>query len=99
VQVEFIGALGGTNVAAMTHTDSLTGGSSPAVAVTTPTGGVAGSTGNERYVTVVPIDAAGAPVSATVRAAVVTYLDGLREVSFIVAAGTPTYTTSTWRTR
>jgi hypothetical protein len=93
VQVEFIGALGGTNVSAMTHTDSLTGGSTPAVAVTTSTGGVAGSTGNERYVTVVPIDAAGLPVSSTVRAAVVTYLDGLREVSFVVAAGTPTYTT------
>jgi uncharacterized phage protein gp47/JayE len=51
------------------------------------------SSGNERFVTVVPIDATGAAVSSGVRANVVTYLDGLREVSFVVAATTPTYTT------
>jgi hypothetical protein len=45
------------------------------------------------YVTVVPIDSTGLPVSAATRAAVVTYLDGLREVSFVVKATTPTYTT------
>ncbi len=41
VDVTFTGALGKTNVAAMTTTDSLTGGSTPASAVTTPTAGVA----------------------------------------------------------
>lgn len=42
VYVEFVGDLGLTNIAAMTTTDSLTGGSSPASAVTTLIAGVAG---------------------------------------------------------
>ena len=42
VYIEFIGDLGLTNVAAMTTTDSLTGGSSPATAVATLIAGVAG---------------------------------------------------------
>jgi hypothetical protein len=42
VYVEFVGDLGLANVAAMTTTDSLTGGSSPASAVTTLVAGVAG---------------------------------------------------------
>lgn len=42
VYVEFVGDLGLTNVAAMTTTDSLTGGSSPATAVTTLVAGAAG---------------------------------------------------------
>lgn len=44
VDVEFKGDLQGTNVNAMTATASLTGGSGPAVAITTPTPGVAGAT-------------------------------------------------------
>jgi hypothetical protein len=94
VLVEFTGALASTNVAQMTTSGaSLTGGSTPASAVTTVTPGVASSTGNERYLTVVPIDSAGAACSPTIRAAVVAYLDGLREVSFVVKAATPTSTT------
>ena len=92
IDVEFTGALGGTNVSAMTKVDSFTGGTSPATAITTVTGGVAGSTGNERMITVVPVDATGSACSATVRSAVKTYLDGLREVSFVVNTGTPTFT-------
>ena len=42
VYVEFIGDLGLTNVAALTTTDSFSGGSSPASAVTTLVAGVAG---------------------------------------------------------
>lgn len=41
--VTFTGDLGGTNVNAMTATGSFTGGTSPAVAVTTATPGVAGA--------------------------------------------------------
>lgn len=48
---------------------------------------------NERYVCLVPLDSTGAAVSSGVRANVVSYLDALREVSFIVAATTPTFTT------
>lgn len=44
VDIEFTGALSVTDVAAMTTTDSLTGGSSPATAITTPTPGVAADT-------------------------------------------------------
>ena len=43
-------------------------------------------------VCVVPLDASGTGCSAVVRAAVKTYLDGLREVSFEVNVATPTYT-------
>lgn len=52
-----------------------------------------GTSGNERFVCLVPLDASGAPVSTGVRANVVSYLDALREVSFVVAATTPDYTT------
>lgn len=94
VDVEFTGALGGTNVSAMTTSSgSLTGGTSPAVAVTTPTAGVAGSTSNERMVTVIPVTDTGGTATAAVRASVATYLDGLREVTFVVHTATPTYTT------
>jgi len=92
VLVEFSGTLGFQNVAAMTHTDSLTGGSSPTVAVTTTRGGVAPSDGNARMVTVYPIDATGADCSPTIRAAVQTLLDGYREVTFVVNTSTPTRT-------
>lgn len=41
VQVAWAGTLAIQDVATMTHTDSLTGGTTPAVAITTPTPGVA----------------------------------------------------------
>jgi hypothetical protein len=88
--VTFGGALASTNVAQMTATPT---GGTGTVTITTVTPGVASSTGNERYLTVVPIDSAGAACSPTIRAAVVAYLDGLREVSFVVKAATPTSTT------
>jgi hypothetical protein len=88
--VTFGGALASTNVAQMTATPT---GGTGTVTISTVTPGVASSTGNERYLTVVPIDSAGAACSPTIRAAVVAYLDGLREVSFIVKAATPTSTT------
>lgn len=93
ILVEFTGTLGSTNVAQMTHTDSLTGGVSPAVVITTVTGGVAPSAGNERMVTVFPQDSVGADCSTGIRSSVQTYLDGKREVSFIVHTGTATRTT------
>lgn len=43
--VDFVGALAATNVAQMTHTDSLTGGASPAVVIATVTQGAAGTPG------------------------------------------------------
>jgi hypothetical protein len=46
--VTFRNALGSTNVAQMTTTDSLTGGASPASAVTTTTQGAAGTPGTFR---------------------------------------------------
>jgi hypothetical protein len=88
--VTFGGALASTNVAQMTATPT---GGTGTVTINTVTPGVASSTGNERYVCVVPVDEAGAAVSPTIRADVVAYLDGLREVSFVVKATTPTYTT------
>lgn len=45
VTVEFKGRLAATDVATMTATGSLTGGTTPTVAVTTPTAGVAGTPG------------------------------------------------------
>ena len=92
ILVEFTGTLGFQNVTAMTHTDSLTGGSTPAVAVTTTRGGVAPSDGNARMVTVYPLDATGAACSPTIRAAVQSLLDGYREVTFVVNTSTPTTT-------
>jgi hypothetical protein len=51
------------------------------------------TTGNERMVTVAPVDDDGNPVSAATRAAVQAYLDALREVNFVVHVIEPTYTT------
>jgi hypothetical protein len=47
---------------------------------------------NERMVCVVPLDADGAAVSSTISDAVIAYLDGMREVSFVVNATEPTVT-------
>jgi hypothetical protein len=93
VTVEFTGTLALTDVAQMTHADSLTGGTAPAVAVSTTTGGVVPSTGNERMLCVFPIDSAGAACSAGIRSTVQAYLDGLREINFVVHSAVPTLTT------
>lgn len=93
VTVTFGGALAVTDVAEMTTTDSLTGGTAPASAVTTTVAGVAPSTGNDRAICVVPVDADGAAVSADIRQDVVDYLDALREVNFVVTSTVPTSTT------
>ena len=47
---------------------------------------------NERMVTVVSLDSTGAGVSSTIRDAVQTYLDGLRELNFVVNVADPTST-------
>lgn len=49
VDITFQGQLGARNVAAMTTTDSFGGGSAPASAVTTPTGGVLGDRKYAKY--------------------------------------------------
>jgi len=48
--VAFVGTLANTDVAQMTHTDSLTGGSSPAVAIATTTAGGADASSDGRQV-------------------------------------------------
>lgn len=48
--VDFVGTLANTDVAQMTHTDSLTGGSSPAVAIATTTAGGADAGSDGRQV-------------------------------------------------
>lgn len=52
----------------------------------------AGSTGNERMVTVAVINEAGTAVSTAIRNQVAAYLDGLREVNFVVHVIDPTLT-------
>lgn len=47
---------------------------------------------NERYIGIAVTDAAGEQPSAGVKTALETYLDGLREVNFVVKVGSPTYT-------
>jgi len=54
---------------------------------------VAETPDNERMVAVALVDADGAPVGSGVHTAAVAYLDGLREVNFIVQTMDPTYTT------
>lgn len=49
----------------------------------------------ERTATVFPVDAAGQPVSAGVKAALATYLATLREVNFVINVADPTYTAIT----
>lgn len=52
-------------------------------------------TPQERTATVFPIDAAGQPVSAGVKANLVNYLEQLREINFVVKAADPGYTAIT----
>lgn len=48
---------------------------------------------NERMIAVAVTDSAGNAVSGTIKTSVQTYLDGLREVNFVVNVIDPTYTT------
>ncbi len=48
---------------------------------------------NERYVAVALVDSSGNPVGTATKAAVASYLDGLREINFVVKTMDPTYTT------
>jgi uncharacterized phage protein gp47/JayE len=52
-----------------------------------------GSYGNDRMVTVAAIDETGAPVSTGVKTAIDNYLEGLREINFIINEMDPKYTT------
>lgn len=47
---------------------------------------------NERMVAIAAVDEAGEAVSASIKTAIGTYLDGLREVNFVVNTIDPTYT-------
>lgn len=49
-----------------------------------------GTWGNERMVTIVALDSAGAGVSAGVKTALASYLDGLRELNFVINTTDPT---------
>lgn len=49
-------------------------------------------TGQARTATVVPIDTAGKPVSAAVKAEVKTLIESVRETNFVAVVGEPTYT-------
>lgn len=49
--------------------------------------------GNERYIGIALTDTAGEQPDPAVKTAVEDYLDGLREVNFVVEVGDPTYTT------
>jgi uncharacterized phage protein gp47/JayE len=92
VRVEFANLLGQTNVAAMTHTDTLSGGGAAAT-VTTTRAGSAAVANTAASLTVVPIDSAGLPVSALVRAALVADLEASREQGFLFSVMDPVYTT------
>lgn len=48
---------------------------------------------NERMITVISVDSAGEPVSTPIKNQVQTYLDSLRELTFVVNVGDPVYTT------
>jgi hypothetical protein len=92
ITVEFRGQYAEQNVAAMTiGTNSLTGGTTPTPAVTTPTAGAAPTTNNERMVTVFPIDEAGEPLSAAVKQELDDLLQAEREINFIVHVRDPIY--------
>lgn len=58
-----------------------------------PYTGTAESLNNERMVTIAPVGEDGLSVGAPVRAQVQTYLDGLREQTFVVYVVDPQYTT------
>lgn len=49
------------------------------------------STGNERMITVLPIDALGEPVSGGTKTAIAALLESMREVNFVVHVADPAY--------
>jgi hypothetical protein len=91
--VEFVGTLATTNVALMTSTSSLTGGTSPAISIITTQTGVAPSSGNARTITVAVAAADGTALNTTIKNQVAAYLQALREVNFLIYVIDPTYTT------
>lgn len=89
--VEFTGVYHATNVPIMVSDPALlTGGAGTAIVATTQESTL--EFGNERMVGVVGVDSMGAALSAPTKAAILTYLDGLREVTFVVHVTDPTYT-------
>lgn len=92
VRTEFKNLLGQQNVAAMTHTDSLSGGGAAAT-VTTARAGSAPVANTAASLTVVPIDSAGLPISSQIKAALVADLQASREQGFLFSVMDPTYTT------
>lgn len=66
--------------------------SANATATATVTATIAKKTNAERAVTVSLIDAQGNPVSGTIKTAVLSYLQSLRETNFLIELMDPTYT-------
>lgn len=50
------------------------------------------ATPTELTVTIIPVDAAGAPVSSAIKSSIETYLESIREVNFVFHVIDPTYT-------
>lgn len=92
VRVEFANLLGQQNVAAMTHTDSLSGGSAAAT-VTTVRAGSAEVTNTAKSLTYIAIGSDGLPVASQIKANVAAELEAGRERGFRFYAMDPVYTT------
>ncbi len=92
VRVEFANLLGQQDVAAMTHTDSLSGGGAAAT-VTTVRAGSAEVTNTAKSFTVIPIASDGLPVATQVKTNVIAALELGRERGFRFAVMDPVYTT------
>jgi len=90
--ITFVGARGATNQAAITTNSTLLTGNSHTATVGTTTNGAATQYNVERYVTVVPVDEFGQPVSAGIKSQLFSYMDSLREVNFVIPVMDPTYT-------
>ena len=88
IDIEFVGNLGGQNVAQMTVTDSITGGD---MTVTTTTAGVASDDTTEKAITVYPVDADGLPVSDEIKATVLAELEAVSEINFLYFVRDPNY--------
>ncbi len=92
VRVEFKNLLGQQNVAAITFTSSLTGGGA-AASVTTARAGSAAIANTAKSFTFVPVNIAGLPVSAAIKAALIADMELGRERGFIFTFMDPVYTT------
>lgn len=95
VTVTFTGRFANSNRAQMVASANTLsgGGGSASLAFATTVGGVAPNTAAERGVVVTAIDSSGLALSPTKKAELDTYLQGLREQSFIVNVIDPAYTT------